>query len=165
MEGAFTLEAGEQAGTGLPGQVRIRRRACEAACWEYFSQQSVDGRLRDLDRLLKPALAELVADGLAPAGTLRADLLAAVTAHAATVPQVEQRRPLPKDLQARLLAFSGKDESPDDAVRTALNSCYVARSSWIWSVSSPSWTGAIVVATCTTTSGSSDVHVSVKWVR
>lgn len=77
---------------------------------------------------MKKDLTELVAEfGLAPSGTLKEDLLAALTAHAATVPQTEQWQPLPKDLEARLprlLAFGGKDESPDDAVRTALSSCY-----------------------------------------
>lgn len=30
----------------------------EAPCWEYFGSQPAEPRLRDLDRLLKPALAD-----------------------------------------------------------------------------------------------------------
>ncbi|MFF9178964.1 ATP-dependent endonuclease [Streptomyces sp. NPDC014793] len=47
--------------------------------------------------------------------------------YAATASQVEQWQPLVKELQERLprlLLFGGRDESPDAAVRTALNSCY-----------------------------------------
>ncbi|MFG2512591.1 hypothetical protein [Streptomyces sp. NPDC048584] len=77
---------------------------------------------------MKKDLTELVTEfGLVPSGTLKEDLPAALTAHATTVPQTDQWQPLPKDLEARLprlLAFVGKDESPDDAVRTALSSCY-----------------------------------------
>ncbi|OEJ21644.1 hypothetical protein AS594_39700 [Streptomyces agglomeratus] len=130
VEGAFTLDSQERAAMALPAQLRIRRRARlgEAACWEYLGKAPRDSRLRGLDRLLKPALADLVAEfRLAPAGALKDDLLAAVTAHAATTEQVEEWQPLPKSLEARLpklLSFSGKDESPDDAVRTALSSCY-----------------------------------------
>ena len=60
---------------------------------------------------------------------MKEDLFATLTDHAASVSQEEGWLPLPKQLQARLprlLPFSGKDESPDNAVRTALNSCYEA---------------------------------------
>ncbi|WP_405942825.1 ATP-dependent nuclease [Streptomyces sp. NBC_00207] len=130
VEGAFTLDAAERATAELPDRVRIRRvsRAGEATCWEYFGRHPADSRLRGLDRLLKGPLAELVAEfRLFPAGSLKDDLLAALTAYARTAPQVEEWLPLPKQLEARLprlLRFGGKDESPDDAVRTALNSCY-----------------------------------------
>ncbi|GAB2766703.1 hypothetical protein GCM10027072_77040 [Streptomyces bullii] len=130
VEGVFTLDAGEQAVAALPPSVRIRRVAEEgqAAQWQYFGSQPADSRLHDLGRMLKNDLAALVAEfGLSPAGSLRGDLLEAVTAYAATAPQVEQWMPLPRQLQERLprlLPFGGKDESPDDAVRTALNSCY-----------------------------------------
>ncbi|WP_328545504.1 hypothetical protein [Streptomyces platensis] len=132
VEGRFTLDAGERDSSGLPAQVSIRRRARsgDATCWEYFGSQPADSRLHGLDRLLKPALAALVAEfGLTPAGPLKEDLLAAVIDHAATLPQAKEWQPLPKSLEARLprlLAFSGKDESPDDAVRTALSNCYEA---------------------------------------
>lgn len=130
VEGVFRLDASEQAATGLAAEARIRRRAHagEAARWEFFGRRPADSRLHGLDQLLKKDLASLVDEfGLHPAGALKDDLLAALTAHAATVPQVEQWQQLPKDLEARLprlLPFGGKDESPDDAVRTALNSCY-----------------------------------------
>ncbi|MGW6958758.1 ATP-dependent nuclease [Streptomyces chartreusis] len=131
VEGVFLLDADEQAaGAQLPAEVRIRRRSRvgEAACWEFFGSQPADSRLQGLGRLMKKDLTELVAEfGLAPSGALKEDLLAALTAHAATVPQTVEWQPLPKDLEARLprlLAFGGKDESPDDAVRTALSSCY-----------------------------------------
>ncbi|MFH8574026.1 ATP-dependent nuclease [Streptomyces sp. NPDC017993] len=132
VEGRFVLDAGEQGSSGLPARVSIRRRArsSEAACWEYFGSQPADSRLHGLGRLLKPALAALVTEfGLTPAGALKEDLLAAVADYAATLPQIEEWLPFPKSMEARLprlLAFGGKDESPDDAVRTALSSCYEA---------------------------------------
>ncbi|MFJ3439424.1 ATP-dependent nuclease [Streptomyces cyaneofuscatus] len=130
VEGIFALDEAERVPAELPGTIRIRRiaRAGEPACWEYFGQQPADTRLRGLDRLLKQPLADLVAEfGLSPASSLKDDLLAAVTAYARTAPQIEQWQPLPKTLETRLprlLMFGGKDERPDDAVRTALNSCY-----------------------------------------
>ncbi|MFE4960317.1 ATP-dependent endonuclease [Streptomyces sp. NPDC056653] len=130
VEGEFRLDTEEQARSGLPEQVRIRRRSLmgEAACWEYFGSQPAEPRLRDLDRLLKPALAELVAEySLSPTGNLRGDLLAALAAYAKSVPQADEWQLLPKSLEERLprlLSFGGKDESPDDAVRTALSSSY-----------------------------------------
>ncbi|MCQ1581854.1 ATP-dependent nuclease [Streptomyces parvus] len=130
VEGTFTLDEAERAPAELPGTIRIRRiaRAGEPACWEYFGQQPADTRLHGLDRLLKQPLADLVAEfGLSPASSLKDDLLAAVSAYARIAPQVEQWQPLPKNLETRLprlLMFGGKDERPDDAVRTALNSCY-----------------------------------------
>ncbi|MFF1716562.1 ATP-dependent endonuclease [Streptomyces sp. NPDC058268] len=130
VEGTFTLDAAERETGALPTTVRIRRgsRAGEAACWELFGSLPADGRLRELGRLLKPALADLVAEyGLTPASSLKDDLLAALSAYARTTPQVEEWQPLPRALEERLprlLAFGGKDESPDDAVRTALSSCY-----------------------------------------
>ncbi|WP_217230138.1 ATP-dependent nuclease [Streptomyces anulatus] len=130
VEGVFTLDEAERAPADLPVTIRIRRiaRAGEPACWEYFGRQPADTRLRGLDRLLKQPLADLVAEfGLSPASSLKEDLLAAVAAYARTAPQIEQWQPLPKNLETRLprlLMFGGKDERPDDAVRTALNSCY-----------------------------------------
>ncbi|MFD5748896.1 ATP-dependent endonuclease [Streptomyces sp. NPDC127033] len=130
VEGVFILGEKERAPGNLPGRLRIRRiaRSGESACWEYYGQQPADSRLHGLDRLLKQPLADLVTEfGLTPASPLKDDLLAAVAAHARTAPQVEQWQPLPKQLEARLprlLMFGGKHESPDDAVRTALNSCY-----------------------------------------
>ncbi|MEU9925244.1 AAA family ATPase [Streptomyces griseoluteus] len=130
VEGVFTLDTGEQAATAMPPTVRIRRIAEEgqAARWQFFGSRPADSRLHDPGRLLKPELAQLVTEfGLSPTGSLKEDLLHAVTAHAATAPQVEEWQPLPKELQERLprlLSFGGKDESPDDAVRTALSSCY-----------------------------------------
>lgn len=129
-EGVFTLDASEQAATALSQTVRIRRIAEEGqtARWEYYGSRPVDSRLHDVARLLKGELAELVAEfSLNPAGPLKDDLLQAVTAYAATAPQAEQWQALPKELQERLprlLQFGGKDERPDDAVRTALSSCY-----------------------------------------
>jgi hypothetical protein len=130
VEGVFTLDAGERAATALPQTVRIRRIAEEGqtARWEYYGSRPADSRLHDVTRLLKGELSKLVAEfSLSPSGTLKDDLLQAVTAYAATAPQVEQWQALPKELQERLprlLSFGGKDERPDDAVRTALNSCY-----------------------------------------
>ncbi|MEV2248782.1 hypothetical protein [Streptomyces sp. NPDC049970] len=130
VEGIFALDEAERVPAELPGTIRIRRiaRAGEPACWEYFGQQSADTRLRGLDRLLKQPLADLVVEfGLSPASSLKDDLLAAVTSYARTAPQIEQWQPLPKNLETRLprlLMFGGKDERPDDAMRTALNSCY-----------------------------------------
>ncbi|WLQ45620.1 hypothetical protein P8A22_37980 (plasmid) [Streptomyces laculatispora] len=130
VEGVFTLDEAERALAELPRTIKIRRiaRAGESACWEYFGRQPADTRLHGLDRLLKQPLAALVAEfGLAPASSLKEDLLAAVAAYARTAPQIEQWQPLPKSLETRLprlLMFGGKDERPDDAVRTALNSCY-----------------------------------------
>lgn len=130
VEGVFTLDAGEQAVAALPPSVRIRRiaEAGQAARWEHFGSRPADSRLHDLGRLLKGELAELVTEfGLSPAGTRKDDLLQALEAYAPSAPQVEQWQTLPKELQQRLprlLSFGGKDESPDDAVRTALNSCY-----------------------------------------
>ncbi|MGW1543281.1 ATP-dependent nuclease [Streptomyces sp. NPDC002309] len=130
VEGNFDLDADERAIAALPQSIRIRRitEGGQPASLQYFGSQPADSRLRDPDRLLKNALAELVTEfGLSPAGTLREDYLQSVKAYAATAPQVDQWKPLPKELQARLprlLLFGGKDESPDDAVRTALNSCY-----------------------------------------
>ncbi|MFE9046248.1 ATP-dependent endonuclease [Streptomyces sp. NPDC007818] len=130
VEGHFRLDAEEQSGTGLDEHVRIRRRSPlgEAACLEYFGSQPVDPKLRDLDQLLKPALASLVAEyGLSPAGTLKGSLLAELTAYARTVPQEQGWWPLPRPLEERLprlLSFGGKHESPDAAVHTALSSSY-----------------------------------------
>jgi hypothetical protein len=130
VEGVFTLDAGEQAATALPQTARIRRIAEEGqtARWEYFGSRPADSRLHDVGRMLKGELAELVTEfSLTPAGSLKDDLVQALNAYAATAPQVEQWQPLPKELQERLprlLSFGGRDESPDAAVRTALNSCY-----------------------------------------
>ncbi|MFD3468122.1 ATP-dependent endonuclease [Streptomyces sp. NPDC058682] len=130
VEGQFRLDAEEQLHNGLGEHVRIRRRSRlgEATCLEHFGSQPADPQLRDLGRLLKPALTALVAEyGLSPAGTLKEDLLAELTAHARTVPQDQGWQPLPKALEERLprlLSFGGKDERPDDAVRTALSSSY-----------------------------------------
>ncbi|MFI6281799.1 hypothetical protein [Streptomyces sp. NPDC050988] len=130
VEGVFTLDAGERALAALPASLRIRRIAegGQAAQWQYFGSQPADSRLHDLDRLLKHGLAELVTEfGLAPAGSLKDDYLQAVKDYAVTTPQVERWKSLPKELRERLprlLQFGGRDESPDDAVRTALNGCY-----------------------------------------
>ncbi|WP_308020022.1 hypothetical protein [Streptomyces sp. SP2-10] len=130
VEGVFTLDAGEQAATALPQTARIRRIAEEGqtARWEYFGSRPADSRLHDVGRMLKGELAELAAEfSLTPAGSLKDDLLKALNDYAATAPQVEQWQPLVKQLQERLprlLQFGGRDESPDTAVRTALNSCY-----------------------------------------
>lgn len=129
VEGHFTLDSGERA-SGLPERLRIRRRAAagEGAVWECLGSQPADTRLRGLDKLLKPALTDLVRDyGLHAKGPLKEDLLATLIDHAAGMPQEEGWLPLPKTLQARLprlLLFSGKDEAPDEAVRTALSGCY-----------------------------------------
>lgn len=131
VKGDFTLDSSERA-SGMPERLQIRRRAVAGGApgWEYLGSQPADKRLRGLDKLLKPALAELVRDyGLTAKGPLKEDLFATLTDHAASVSQEEGWLPLPKQLQARLprlLPFSGKDESPDNAVRTALNSCYEA---------------------------------------
>ncbi|MFD7913557.1 ATP-dependent endonuclease [Streptomyces sp. NPDC059752] len=130
VEGEFRLDAEEQLHNGLGEHVRIRRRSRlgETTCLEYFGSQPADPQLRDLSRLLKPALTALVAEyGLSPARTLKEDLLAELTAHARTLPQEQGWQPLPKALEERLprlLSFGGKDERPDDAVRTALDSSY-----------------------------------------
>ncbi|MFD6491751.1 ATP-dependent endonuclease [Streptomyces sp. NPDC060188] len=130
VEGVFALDAGEQAVTALPQTARIRRIAEEGqtARWEYFGSRPADSRLHDVGRMLKGELAELAAEfSLTPAGSLKEDLVQALNAYAATAPQVEQWQPLAKELQERLprlLSFGGRDESPDAAVRTALNSCY-----------------------------------------
>ncbi|MGW2787029.1 ATP-dependent nuclease [Streptomyces populi] len=130
VEGVFTLDAGEQTATALPQTARIRRIAEEGqtARWEYYGSRPADSRLHDVGRKLKGELAELVAEfSLAPAGSLKEDLVQALNAYAATAPQVEQWQPLAKELQERLprlLSFGGRDESPDAAVRTALNNCY-----------------------------------------
>ncbi|MFF5976934.1 ATP-dependent endonuclease [Streptomyces sp. NPDC012769] len=130
VEGQFRLDTEEQERSGLGEHVRIRRRSRlgEAAGLEYFGSQPADPKLRDLSQLLKPALAKLVAEyGLSPAGNLKEDLLAELTAHAKTLPQEQGWQLLPKALEERLprlLSFGGKDESPDDAVRMALSSSY-----------------------------------------
>jgi hypothetical protein len=101
----------------LPAEVRIRRRsrAGEAACREFFGSQPADSRLQGPGRLMRKDLTEPVAEfGLAPSGTLKEDLLAALTAHATSVPRTGQWPPLAKDLETRLPrlpAFGGKDES------------------------------------------------------
>ncbi|MGQ4361744.1 hypothetical protein ACN6LD_003261 [Streptomyces sp. SAS_272] len=130
VEGVFTLDAGEQTATDLPQTSRIRRIAEEGqtARWEYYGSRPADSRLHDVGRKLKTELAELVAEfSLIPAGPLKDDLVQALNGYAATAPQVEQWQPLAKELQERLprlLSFGGRDESPDAAVRTALNNCY-----------------------------------------
>ncbi|MFB6819670.1 ATP-dependent endonuclease [Streptomyces sp. NPDC056347] len=130
VEGRFRLDAEEQDRSGLGEHVRIRRRSPlgEATCLEHFGSLPVDPKLRNLDQMLKPALAALVTEyGLSPAGTLKESLLAELTAHARTVPQEQGWRPLPKPLEERLprlLSFGGRHESPDAAVHTALNSSY-----------------------------------------
>ncbi|MFJ4031547.1 ATP-dependent nuclease [Streptomyces griseoluteus] len=130
VEGDFRLDAVEQSATGLPQTVRIRRISEEGQPpqWQFFGSRPADSRLHDMSRLLKGQLAELAAEfSVSPDGPRRDDLLQALTAYAATAPQVKQWQPLPKELQERLprlLPFGGKDERPDDAVRTALSSCY-----------------------------------------
>ncbi|MEV5989215.1 hypothetical protein AB0L85_30210 [Streptomyces sp. NPDC052051] len=130
VEGTFRLDATEQAATGLSSTLRVRRisEQGQPPQWQYFGSRPADSRLHDLTRLLKGELAKLVTEfSLSPAGSLKDDLLQALTAYAATAPQAEQWQPLPKELQERLprlLSFGGKDEKPDDAVRTALSSCY-----------------------------------------
>ncbi|MFJ3673537.1 ATP-dependent nuclease [Streptomyces sp. NPDC090106] len=132
VEGEFELDADEQTESDLPAALRIRRWSPidQPASLEYFGQQPADSRLHSLDRLLKEPLAQLVADyEISPAGTKKDDLLAALKEYAATAPKVDGWLPLPKTLEhrlPRLLFFGGKDERPDDAVHTALSSCYEA---------------------------------------
>ena len=63
MKGDFTLDSSERA-SGMPERLQIRRRAVAGGApgWEYLGSQPADKRLRGLDKLLKPALAELVRD-------------------------------------------------------------------------------------------------------
>lgn len=131
-EGRFALDAAEQA-MGFPAELRIRRRVegDSAPVLEYWAQLPSDPRLRDLDSLLVPALRELAETfGLQVGGKgLKADLQAALAAHAARSPQVAEWTTLPKQLARRLprlLSFSGKDESPDRAIHTALAGSYQA---------------------------------------
>lgn len=91
VKGDFTLDSSERA-SGMPARLQIRRRAAAggAPCWEYLGSQPADERLRGLDKLLKPALAELVQEyGLTAKGPLKEDLLATLTDHAASVRQEE----------------------------------------------------------------------------
>lgn len=130
VEGSFRLDADEQSVSGLPPVLQVRRKAPanEAACWEYHGTQSENPSLQGLDKLNKTALNSLVKEfGLTPPGTLVDDLKTALKEFAATTHQVAAWMPLPKELVERmpkLLPFGGKDESADDAVRTALNACY-----------------------------------------
>lgn len=131
-EGEFLLDSVEQAEHSLPGTVRIRRISLldQLASLEYLGRRLADSRLLSLDRMLKDPLADLAAEyRLTPAGTKKDDFLAALKKYAATAQTVEDWLPLPKTLEARLprlLPFGGKDERPDDAVRTALSGCYEA---------------------------------------
>ncbi|MGW4227606.1 ATP-dependent nuclease [Streptomyces bauhiniae] len=131
-EGDFLLDLVEQAEHSLSETVRIRRISPlnQPASLEYLGHQPADSRLRSLGQMLKAPLGELVAEyGLSPAGTSKDDFLTVLKGYAAQGPMVEDWLPLPKSLEARLprlLPFGGKDERPDDAVRTALNGCYEA---------------------------------------
>lgn len=129
-EGRFALDGAEQE-WGFSAELRIRRRVegDSAPVLEYLARIPADPRLRDIGSLLVPGLKELVdAFGLQVEGKgLKADLQAALVAHAARSPQVEEWAALPKELVRRLprlLSFSGKDESPDRAVHTALAGSY-----------------------------------------
>jgi hypothetical protein len=134
VEGEFLLDSGEQAEHNLPQTVRIRRVSPlhGPAFLEYLGHQPADSRLRSpgLGQLLKKPLGDLVNEyGLSPAGAAKGDLLAALEEYAADGPKVEDWLSVPKSLEARLprlLPFGGKDELPDDAVRTALSGCYEA---------------------------------------
>ncbi|MFI9060204.1 ATP-dependent nuclease [Streptomyces anulatus] len=134
VEGEFFLDSGEQAEHSLPETVRIRRifPRDQSASLEYLGYQPADSRLRSpgLGQLLKNPLGDLVDEyGLSPAGTSKGDFLTALQAYAATGPQTEDWLSVPKSLEARLprlLPFGGKNELPDDAVRTALSGCYEA---------------------------------------
>ncbi|PBC69671.1 putative ATP-dependent endonuclease of OLD family [Streptomyces sp. TLI_235] len=130
VEGHFVLDGSEQA-MGFPAELRIRRRVegDSAPVLEYWARIPADPELRDIGSLLVPALRELVeAFGLQVEGKgLKADLQAALVAYAARSPQVTEWTTLPKQLVRRLprlLSFSGKDESPDRAVHTALAGSY-----------------------------------------
>ncbi|MFE9797154.1 ATP-dependent endonuclease [Streptomyces goshikiensis] len=130
VEGRFALDDSEQE-MNFPAELRIRRRVegDSGPVLEYWAQIPADPRLRDFGSLLVPALKELVeAFGLQAEGKgLKPDLQAALAAHAARSPQVAQWAVLPKQLMRRLprlLSFSGKDESPDRAIHTALAGSY-----------------------------------------
>ncbi|MGW4034538.1 ATP-dependent nuclease [Streptomyces sp. NPDC004838] len=131
-EGDFRLDPVEQAEHSLSETVRIRRISPlnQPASLEYLGHQPADSRLRFLDQMLKDPLGELIAEyGLSPAGTRKDDFLAALKEYAVQGPTAEGWLPLPKSLEARLprlLPFGGKDEHPNDAVRTALSGCYEA---------------------------------------
>ncbi|MFE4515211.1 ATP-dependent endonuclease [Kitasatospora sp. NPDC056783] len=132
VEGRFALDDFEQE-AGFAPELRVRRRVegDAAPVLEYWARIPADPRLRDIHSLLVPELRELVlALGLQAEGKgLKADLQAALAAHAARSPQVDQWAALPKQLARRLprlLSFSGKDESPERAVHTALAGSYQA---------------------------------------
>ena len=131
VEGHFRLDVEEQSTSGLSPVLRIRRKAlaAEAVCWEYHGEQSQNPSLQNLDKLTKPALTDLVKEFDLPTlpGARVGELRQALKEHAATTHQVAMWMPLPRELVDRmpvLLPFGGKDESADDAVRTALNACY-----------------------------------------
>ncbi|MEU0254735.1 hypothetical protein ABZ299_19990 [Streptomyces sp. NPDC006184] len=64
VEGDFRLDAAEQAATGLPQALRIRRISEEGQPpqWQHFGPRPADSRLHDMTRLLKGQLAELAAE-------------------------------------------------------------------------------------------------------
>ncbi|WP_224274285.1 AAA family ATPase [Streptomyces sp. LS1784] len=130
VEGSFALDSSEQA-MGFPSELRIRRRVegDGAPVLEYWARIPADPRLRDVGSLLVSELKELMETfGLHAEGKgVKADLQAALVAHADQSAQAWEWIALPNQLVRRLprlLPFSGKDESPDRAIHTALDGSY-----------------------------------------
>jgi putative ATP-dependent endonuclease of the OLD family len=125
-QGRFELDHWEQERWTLPGSVTLRRRylAGGQSHLELLASVPPDERLRSPASLRVPELRTLVREyGLEPSGSLKADLVSAVTNYAKLHATTTAWIPVPSEMVRRLpqvLVFGGTEEKPDAAVRTAL---------------------------------------------
>jgi hypothetical protein len=126
VQGRFELDHWEQEQWMLPGSVTLRRRSLAGGQGhlELLASVPEDERLRSPVSLLVPELRTLVSEyGLEPSGSLKADLVSAVTNYAKLHATTTAWIPVPPEMVRRLpqvLVFGGAEEKPDAAVRTAL---------------------------------------------
>lgn len=133
VRGEFTLDEWEQTTFDLPPDLAIRRYVAGDAgpVWQCLRPVPNDERLHgDLSKVLVGPLKDLVGEfDLTPASWKKDDLVKALSDYAKihagepgwiALPAAAVKR-LP-----RLLAFDGRDATPDKAVRTALTGRYEA---------------------------------------
>ncbi|MGA4544420.1 ATP-dependent nuclease [Uniformispora flossi] len=133
VEGEFALDPWEQDKFLLPETLRLRRYVAGDAdpVWQCLLPVPHDERLRgDLSKLLVGPLRELVNEfGLSAASSKKLDLIDALNDHAKANSGAPGWVVMPVALVQRLpriLAFDGRDTTPDKAVRTALAGRYEA---------------------------------------
>ncbi|UGQ10457.1 AAA family ATPase [Yinghuangia sp. ASG 101] len=133
VQGEFTLDEWEQAAFNLPHELAVRRYITGDAdpVWQCLLPVPNDERLRgDLSKLVVGQLKDLVNDlELSPASLKKPDLIDALSTYAKANSGDPGWVGLPASVAKRLpriLAFDGRDTTPDKAVRTALSGRYEA---------------------------------------